>query len=302
MSYQTGVPTNITDLFAQLKTFAQAHGFTLSGTSYSKTYNSSTYQFFALEMNGIYYGFAYHSTTGDLFLTTSTAWATATNLESQTGAPATNCRVTHIGTSPINYFFFTDDTCMHVAVERQTGVFAHFSFGEAVKHGSYTGGAFVSGSCWSSGTSGGYFYALNAIYHNRPFDNGTGTNYPGHIRATHGGNTTHAFGSASATTQGRCFIPEWDGRFVPQTPNTFNSRAVLFPINVLIANEDSDTPTSWVPVAKIPTAALVSIELLNPKDVILTDWMVFPISAKNSSNLSTDGYINSANYGIAYKK
>ena len=93
------------------------------------------------------------------------------------------------------------------------------------------------------------------------------------------------------------------GWMMQRSPNAYNGRSLLIPVELIIGQTDSATPASWIPVGRVNNAAFVNIANLNPTDLVLTDWMVFPWSAKNfGSNKVSDGAINSLNYGMAYRK
>jgi hypothetical protein len=49
----------------------------------------------------------------------------------------------------------------------------------------------------------------------------------------------------------------------------------------------------------VPNLRLINIALLNPKDVVNTDWMVFPLQSKTGLSGS---YAKTLNYGWAVRK
>lgn len=301
MAYQTGVSSSVGDLISALRTFALSVGFT-DGSSW----NSGTYALRSLSRNGHHYVFEWNDS--ELYLNTATGISGGA-AASQPGACPTNSRVSPIVGPHVGYHFFSDGACIHVVVELVTNVFQHFSFGEIEKVGNWVGGAYVSSNTWHTSTSSGNLHSWNDFRHVRLFDslaNYGGFSNKGHIRAEYLNAATSTFsaGSGSALTSGanvaKCSPWDWGYELIQDSPNAFNTRAAIVPVEIVIASEYQDfTPAHWLQLGHIPTAAAINIRNLNPKETVNNDWMVFPLCQKNGPGTS---YVNSGNIGMAYRK
>lgn len=304
MAYQTGTTTSVSDLITTLFSFATANGFTAGSTWTNGSYSVAT-----LVKGGIYFIFEYKS--DDLLMNTATALTGSGAALAQTGAAAKSLDIFPIQGPHVSYHMFADGNAIHVAVEITTNVFTHLNFGMITKNGSWTGGAFITGSRSPSIASPTPAQlAVNATYSNFPFytigPTGSGNNQPvyyGHIRSDALGTGKMAtFGSVNVSNASdACYCVSWldDGGMpiLDASPNASNGRSVILPITLIQSTLGLTGP--YFQLGHIPNAGLINIANLNPKDLVNTDWMVFPIGIKGSTNGT---YINSLNYAMAYKK
>lgn len=308
MTYQTGTPASLTDLMDDLVAFAVAN----AGYVEQANYTASTFDYVALSKGGIYTGLSYKDASGGgyVLMNTSTAWAGSGLLTAQTGAAAKNAYA-YIGLTPIEYWMFTDGDCVHCVVETSSSCYSHFSFGTLTKHGTYTGGEFVSGNYWNSAS----WESSSSCRHLDGYTTTAGNTYHNHIRCTYGGNTIAYLGHNGSTgynnarnlwlAAGFYNGNSTDYELWRHQPNSFNGRAVLIPPEFFVAYDlaSGTNPTGWIPLGRIENAAFLRIDNLNAEQVVNTDWMVFPWSMKNpTSPTLAIGEVNTENIGIAYKK
>jgi len=305
MAYQTGVTTTLSDLIATVVAFGKQNGFTEGPkgtyTGTAVTGSSRTFNYSSLQKNGVFNIFFIPTTgTMDLFIHTATSlsgnvWA---------GASAYPQKVSGLVGPHVGYHLFCDGLCLNVAVEIVTGVFVHFNFGEIVKNGDWVGGQFVTGLARTSDTSTDFVITASTI--SLPFEFGAiGSNKQqysicGHIRTPLNGGGTANLNAATSGGSSAWFtgLASNCGRIlVDRSPNQANGRAVLVPFNLVQASSGNQGP--YYQLGYVSNACAVNIANLNPKETVNSDWMVFPICQKNGP---ATNYINSQNYGLAYKK
>lgn len=307
MAYATGVPSNFNDVVNALINFMVSDGgFTLgstwtfsgSPTTPDTASTGTSYTARALSRDGQFVTLCWKTTAPDaLFMNSSTAISTSLKLYNQTGAAPASCKVT-VGTTPVRYHLFSDGNATHCVVERLSGVFVHINAGVIQKYGSFTGGIFVSGTGWGSDAN-----AIFSTAHCRPFDGkNSSTSIAGHVRASYLTASVAYFTDAETGfgfVRGLPLLIDW---LLDRSPNSYNGRAALLPIELVIGLElGTSAPTAYKPLGRVNNAAYLNIANLNPGDTLLTDWMVFPLSAKNAGGTGT-GFVNSLNYGLAYRK
>lgn len=314
MAYSTGISSTIADLIGAVRTFAVQQGFTASPTW--TTPNGWTVM--ALSKAGVFYHIAFNANW--IMLNTATASNGAGEPQSQPGANPSN-QVVGQATGPhVGYHLFSQGDRVHCVVERATNVFLHMSFGQIEKAGNWAGGAYVTGACWSDaiypGTTGKFPWT--DYPHSRPFEsitgytaganiNGVFYSARGHMRTDYDTYKTMELttGSYRSSTDLNCgFCSSWGYGFelLTDSPNMFNNRAALVPIQFTLQSEplaNNEQNTSRLQMGQVTDVAAVNMALINPKDIINNDWMVFPISQKNGDGIT---YVNSGNYGLAYKK
>jgi hypothetical protein len=309
MAYQTSVPASTQGIINALIAFLVSDGgFTLStawsfngdATTPDTTSSGTPYSAQALSRGGEFVTFCWKTSAPDrVWLNTSTSINNALKLYTQDGAAELSFQLP-IGTTAIRYHLFSDGDATHCVVEKQTGVFMHINVGTITKYGAFTGGIFVTGSAWFSASSN-----WDSSSHTRPFDGRQTGIAPGHIRATYAGRAIAWFARTNnnLTTNVAFGLPLWNLSYpLNRSPNAYNGRALLVPIEVTIGLENNtQQPTYHKPVGRVNNAAYINITNLNPGDEILTDWMVFPLSAKNAGGAGP-GFVNSLNYGMAYRK
>lgn len=312
MAYQTGVSTTLADLISTLITFAKANGFT-EGPSWQVQDTdpyygyADTYTIKSLVKDGIYFNFAYpQNTTIYLWMNTASSAGGSGRLNAQQGAHPYNCRTDNLVGPHVGYHFFSDGNVINVAVEIVTGVFVHFNFGVMQKNGDFTGGQFVTGQAvYASSTTSKQ--DLWNDYHFLPYDTSQvgstrsyGSVMSGHVRTPISGPTQPLARNDSGSNT-RVYTTGWArnaGRqLIDNSPNKTNGRAVLVPINFVQASSADNGP--YYQLGTVLNARVLNIANLNPKEMVNTDWMVFPVSQKNGPG---SVYVNSGNYGLAYRK
>ncbi|TEI44613.1 hypothetical protein IPC632_24830 [Pseudomonas aeruginosa] len=313
MAYQTGVASGLADLISALQTFCAANGFTV-GPSWTFSSGSGTtltnWQVRSLVKNGVYFTMHYGVSGGSaysrdvLLMNTSTAVSSSGDPNTQVGACPANCRTDMLGGPYVGYHFFSDGYGVNVAVEVVTNVFVHFNFGELQKNGAWTGSQYVMGTALYT-RSGSGPYDLFDSYNFIPFFNGNiGDAFSdygslgGHIRTPIGDPTAYCRRAFTSTTSFWTPLADNHGRqLVDCSPNSQNGRSVIVPANALVASSGQSGP--FYQLGYVANAGAINITNLNPKEVVNTDWMVFPIQQKNGPSTN---YINSQNYGLAYRK
>ena len=157
MAYENSQATDIQDLFDKLSTFAVANGWTEDHAASGRLFLSKSTVYVAFRWDtaspanvGIYHalGFINSSTDpGNHTDDSGNGEITGTN------ANLDDSRFVDLVDSTMQYWFFEDDTYIHVAVETAAGVsFRHFGFGIGSKFGTFTGGEYCYGQ--RHGTSG----------------------------------------------------------------------------------------------------------------------------------------------------
>lgn len=205
------------------------------------------------------------------------------------------------------YWFFTEGTCVHAVLEIVPGIFNHMSIGNITKHGTFTGGAYVDAGYYVTyGSSSGIgFYReldgsqnLNSSTYNQtsaPFagsDWYSTSNYCGVIHADLGINDTYQIGDQQTTR--RAFMFSDRSAFKTRT-NGATLRAPLTPSYVRLRNSANNM---FHLAGSIPGVRAVNMELINPTEVVNTNWRVFPLIAKVADR---NAYPPTGNYALAYE-
>lgn len=213
------------------------------------------------------------------------------------------------------YYFFTDGVSVNMALEVNPNVFTHLSFGNVTKYGTWTGGEYVSGVYCD------YFYSTTSEWRwgssTGPYFSGgiETTNYEGAVRhipgAAYGDYRDYA-GVRSTQTDNQCarFVMPVNvtdpvstldqrsmiGRLLRDTPSTYNQRACLFPTYLRLWNP---TLSLWHLAGHVDNVRVLNMELIDPKELVDVDWMVFPQIAK-FGDISSNAV--SGSLGVAYKR
>lgn len=302
MAYQTGVTSSRNDLISTLVSFLAANGFQAG-----PQWGVGSDNYYSVKKGDVYYNIQVPTAqNGYIFLNTGLS-AGSNALINQVQAAPQNCRVDNLGGPHVGYHFFTDGFGVNVAVEVVTNVFVHFNFGEMQKNGDFVGGQYVTGTSvvyYDSSTIPGWPQMFSE-YNYTTFDSyavgtaGTSSwgSICGHVRTPIGGPTVRIARSTGGSYAWSTGLASNGGRpLVEASPNAFNGRSVLVPINIVQSSSGVVGP--YYQLGTVGNARFLNIANLNPKEMVNTDWMVFPLSQKNGPGTS---YINSANYGIAYR-
>lgn len=184
----------------------------------------------------------------------------------------------------------------YLVLETSSGLFTHFGIGELDRIGDLPV-RFCVGLAWNYTTA--QQRSLTSTYHQRMFDSHMSNN-SGHGGAIYYDRDSLPHPAAQAWRFGNSILSSAAGEAIggmtsalmTDGPNAMNGRTVLLPNH--IRGWDGD---SWYRILGVaPAFRSVRINNLQPEDVVDTDWMVFPIIAKNAATGPTSG-----NYGWAYK-
>jgi hypothetical protein len=319
MTYATGSASTIANVMDAMSLFAQANaGMTETKRRAENIINrvgaSELMTVICLTKGLSNWWFAYGATDCQGFLADSnggTVWHTTG------GVQAGISRVWPISPPFTSYHLFTEGSVVHIAFEMSSGAWAHINFGDITKYGTWTGGSFFgfTNADGFLGTqvpgSGNNVNGFNAIFGELQ-GNATGdgaSSFTTWIRMTKG-----------ARSYGHCspLLNLDDGATTPvialgltvgvadqltrDQPNIFNNRA-MGPRLELFASDTNVIFTGgtnlWLPIGYVPNIRFISIALLNPKDLINTNWMTFPLQSKTGLNGS---FAQTFSYGIAVSK
>lgn len=311
MAYQPGVANSMSDLISALQAFAIANAGFAAGTSWSYSSGGNSYTSSTITKNGVNYGFDVPSGSNtdksflyvNSFVGTPTTSGIGAAHPNQPNACSYSKRIGNMAGPFVSYNFFSDGIAVHAAVEIVTSVFAHINFGEISQIGSWTGGQFVTGGpdVNNGVTLNDYFNAWSDMpFCSSTYGNNNFVNYgsSGHVRVPTLGPTAAMGRSNTTTTAINSAMVDGVGRYLlNRNPNSSNGRAVLVPIHLHQSASGGSGP--WMHLGFVSNARFVNIKNLNPKDIVNTNWMVFPVSQKNGP---ASVYANSGNYGLAYQK
>lgn len=219
-----------------------------------------------------------------------------------------------------NLFLYCDGVtdAIHVALELASGIFNHMSFGMIEKTETFTGGEYITAGQleWKSPVAP-FLYPTEdnlEVATNHPFLNGsnipdssgytsspgTGANYIRSILAAGAANNKNDFAMCGVYKNGQsasmCGYKGMQESVLKATPNSPTLRTPLFPLYVFIRDEVSGL---WRTSGLLPGMAVCSNSYVDAKEVILTDWQVFPITQRfGDRTLCPD----SGKRGVAYKR
>ena len=325
MPFSSGVSSSLDDFLSQLVSFAVANaGFANEGAVTSSVGSGSrTVQ--RLLKGGVRWWFTRSTTSTNINASMSySAFASGANIST---APTTSVADaqsawTHMNTwaftGPyVGHYFFTDGTCVHAVLEVASGVFNHISFGNVSKFGTWTGGEYLTGGYYTfTTTTGGittYGNAFGINYHSRPFNDESDAN------AITTGRTMVRLANtaASADFQGvrgvsldshSMFVGVAQNsgqdigsmytRLLRDAPNETTARTPLFP--GFFRRYDSASGLYRL-AGTIPYAAFMKMSAdMNAKDIINTDWQVFPITMRTGGDATLAAPSNE--YALAYRR
>lgn len=216
---------------------------------------------------------------------------------------------------------YTDGDAVHVAIEVDSNVFAHMSFGKVIQSGVWTGGEYLSGN--NIREYNGSFEFFNSFNNSYLFDAGyslandsnSGNSYIYRILPSGAFNTyedyptiaslfnttvstQRALSTAISQPSTTSSLTNRLTTFLFETsPNNFNLRSMLIPIHLMVTDETDLTRVHLQ--GYIPSIKYVNIQELDAKDIVDTNWIVYPYTTKFGDSSI---YPLSGNYGIAYKR
>lgn len=321
MAFTTGTSSSIDDLLTQLVSFAVTNaGFTNVGqvTSSAGTGSRTVHR---VSKGGIHWFFVRETgNNGFRGRLSYSALADGGNIDSPGTAFQTYPTLCHTwGFTPpfVGHYFFTDGTCVHAAIEVASGVFNHFSFGSITKYGTWTGGEYITGGYYGSSTAGEY-RGWNSSYNHRVFNDQTHSQLStifSYLRVKGDASTNADFGTLYSGYDGSngMFCGAEGGsnrgngsiytRLLANSPNQMTSRTAIFPGLVRVADYTEGSNLGRV-AGIVPYVGILKFsEEMLAKDIINTDWQVFPITVRTGGSTSTTGgAANSGEYALAYRR
>jgi hypothetical protein len=298
INYQTGSATGPADLVSQLLTFVAAHGWTVNTpTSGSVLVKDTVVVGISSDSDEVFL-------RGAITYNAGAAWNAQTNNSGITVAVNTGA-----GPFPSYHFFVGDEGGMdyvHVTVEVATGIYRHFVLGELVKSGSYTGGVYVDGVRWATGSTSAN--VPDSTSHQSICDTShSGSAESGHIWIDYDSksNNWQRVQSSSTSSADSCLGGSRGNSidsFLSSTPFLdWNLRQMLKPLRYF-ANRASSLRS---PIGRIPNMRVCYMNALSPTEVITIggeDWIVFPVAQRTESFGSTSSSIvSSGYYGYAHR-
>lgn len=310
MAYTQTTASSLQDVISQLCAFAVAQaGFTNNGTA---TYGGKTYH--RISKGGIYWTFvdSYYSSKNHILLRMSyniSDTVSPTNLNGQWDWTVMSCWG-FAGPFPTLYMF-SDGSAVHGVLELTNGIFNHISFGNIQKTDTFEGGEYCASQFfdrqyWDVG------YNANRYYWDDHFGS---TMFPGgwitrpytsnlsYIRSVQVSGVTNAEGDFAAFSNNRnnqhAIGVGVNGILDPlmrDSPNSATLRTPLFPCYVNVRDPVTGLYRSTGYVGNI---RLVNMKYVDPGEIILNDWQVFPFIQEEGTGISCPV---TGNWGWAYKR
>lgn len=304
MDYETGISTSPADLISKLGTFAATNGWTVTslGVGNGTLFNKG----------GVYVGLNMTGTSNEVSLRGGTGSGAAWN--SLTNNPGYSV-VVNCGAGPfVAYHLFAGEEngseYLHTVVEFASGRYRHFTFGDLIKHGSYTGGTYVDGVWWNSIAS--WINSPNAQQHEVICDANAQFGVSGgnaHVYAdfdSKSNNWVHIYETSNIdTTTAGCGSVRSSGInqiFPNHAYARFNLRNLTAPLTYF-ANRGSSQRS---PLGRIPNMRQVGMLNLEPGAILAIggdEWKVFPIVQRTETWDGGSSVVieSSGPYGYAYK-
>lgn len=325
MPYSTGVSSSLDDFLSQLVSFAVTNaGFTNEG-SVTSSVGSGSRTVQRLIKGGVRWWFTRSTANTNVNAAMSySAFAAGATISTAPTASVADAQSvwTHMNTwaftGPyVGHYFFTDGTCVHAVLEVASGIFNHISFGNVSKFGSWPGGEYLTGGYFAFTTAPGgittYSNAFGVNYNSRPFndesdanaittgrtmvrvaDTAVSADFQG-VRGVESNSHGMFVGTAQGTGQA-------DGsmytRLLRDAPNETTARTPLFP--GFFRRYDSASGLFRL-AGMIPYAAFMKLSAdMNAKDIINTDWQVFPVTVRTGGDPTVAALSNE--YALAYRR
>lgn len=318
MPYSGPIPVATLDNFlAALVGWAVTNaGFTDEGTTAAPSGRNT--DMYRISKGGMYWWFmgypiSYGYSAGVIEMRMQTALPTAANYSSNSVGPneITRCDLYANHDGPYTaYNFFSDaaGTVVHAVLEVFPNVFNHISFGEVTKYGTWPGGQYLTTQYYRNTT-------------NLMFSGGTPP-FADHINSSSYGSFVHypkgafgdyrdyaefgtksndqwaagcTFGATETTTTTSHYASPF-GMFWGLGPNGWNQRAALWPQYLLLYRPTLDR---LFLAGHVPGVKFVHMGAIEPKDVVESEWEVFPLTQKAGDIAVAPISLNS---GLAYQR
>jgi hypothetical protein len=293
MPYQTGTANGPADLLDKLRIFAEARGWTTNRNDLGTTGE------LCLAKGAQFVNF--DCDADDIFARGSTGFDGGLAWNAQPGHSSVDAQSNNMPGPFAAYHFFAgaNPDYVYAVVETVAGIYKHLVFGQLVKTGAYTGGAFVDTVYWEYSPT--YVNTASAPFHAYLFDAEVHSSYQlnGQIRADIDGFTNRWYrfylneDSLQARGNGRGGLTD---SLFKRNPNSYNALTVLLPIYVMVYRPGG----TYSPIGTVPDLRQVNIANLAPGATISIggqDWMIFPAVQKRGAA----GTPNSGDYGYAYR-
>ena len=320
MTYATGSAATISNVMDAMSLFAQANAGMTESVRRSETVHNragvnETMTVICLTKGLSNWWFAYGATDCQGFLADSNGGSVYT-VTGGIQAPSIT-RIWPVAPPFTSYHLFTEGSVVHVAFEMSSGAWTHWNFGDITKYGTWTGGSFLGGINASDNfdaTSSTFFGQPTLIGVNAIFGQNQQTiqsQSSSKIRITKGSRTYGNFNGTAALTFNDavttpvCALGITNGvsdTLTRDQPNIFNNRAMGPRLELYVSDASvifSGGTNLWLPIGYVPNIRFINLALLNPKDLINTDWMVFPLQSKTGL---LNNYAETFNFGIAVRK
>lgn len=214
-----------------------------------------------------------------------------------------------IGPFP-NLYLFSDagGNYCHIVLEVFAGVYRHMHFGNLIKFGTWTGGAYFSGMFWSQTSSNPFPISdPSSSSHTVPFDNqqsqgllGWTVHYERSTDKWIRGNTDTVYGGVQSR-EGRASVRGGFPTMFRNIPESLFSALVPLGPVIIGAVRETDTPITTRWIGQVPDFRTINITNLLPAQefsIGSDTWKVFPMCAKNTVQTQN----GSKTAGFAYKK
>jgi hypothetical protein len=317
MAYATGVASSLDDFLSQLVSFAVTNAGFANAGSVTSSSGSGSRTIQRISKGGVYWNFSrYTSNNGVLaamgYSSVPAGYALPASGATGIGIAGIQQYWTEMGTwaftGPfVGHYFFTDGTCVHAVIEIASGIYNHISFGSVSKYGSWVGGEYVTAGHYQIYAPGGIWEAWDSSYCTRPFNDqqsGNMTPRPSYVRVANTAATADfglVYGTQLNSNGMFCGISDaysLYGRLLRDTPNETTGRTPLLP--GLVRLRDGVTGLYSLG-GYIPHVTFMKMSQdMNPKDIINTDWQIFPITMRTGGN--TTQAAPSYEYALAYRR
>lgn len=225
-----------------------------------------------------------------------------------------------------SHWLYTDGTCVHGILQLSTGIYGHISFGVLTKHGTWTGGEYLSANCASSASGNWYNWdsttnptydrtqtifggqytgnmAYQAETYIRMANAGTSADFWPCSKQIYGSSITSSslFMSVSSYMNAGDSSPSHPmGAILRYAPSTSTWRTPMLPI-LLLRGVTSPANSAYV-LGRVPRVTVLKMTDDMPNaSLIHTDWRVFPLFSRETADTSLVAP-GSNNWAIAYRE
>lgn len=300
MAYQTGTAATVDQLLQAIQAFAVTQGYTSHGD-----WTSGSSHFYGLQKGSEYFLLEQLNSSDTIRLDVASSISTGSGWGSQgvaSGGGGNACYVYPINAPYTSYHLFSTADNIFAAVECAPGQYNHIMLGVIVKTGTWTGGGFVAGGYYIRSYRWDNFIGFANSPPLSGGEDGSINFRDDRVQISTAGDTVAVLNDLKVGWAARAHSPTFvqhPALYIIDraSPNPFNRRAAMMQPQLFV--EDSGV-NRWRPIGYIEGVRSLRIDALNAKDVINTDWMVFPFTQKNGGG--NDIWPNSHNYGIAYQQ